>query len=245
VVALHCEFDALPFPNHSLDLVVLPHALELARDPHLTLREVERVLVPEGRVVITGFNPLSLWGLRQHAGHLRRRLGFGPAQAAVPAARRRVHRLLAAARLVAAARLRGRGRALRLLAAAASRANAGSSASPGWTAWATAGGRCWARVYFLVAVKRVRGMRLVGLVRRESRARARRRRPWRSAGPSRRCTPTCVASWRRPQAIVSADASEPVVIYTDGACKGNPGPAAGAPGCGRVRTRRNCSAARR
>ena len=46
----------------SLDLVVLPHALELARDPHLTLREVERVLVPEGRVVIVGFNPASLWG---------------------------------------------------------------------------------------------------------------------------------------------------------------------------------------
>ena len=60
--SLHCDFDALPFDAASLDLVVLPHALELARDPHLTLREVERVLVPEGRVVIVGFNPASLWG---------------------------------------------------------------------------------------------------------------------------------------------------------------------------------------
>ena len=72
---LHCDFDALPFAAGSLDLVVLPHALELARDPHLALREVERVLVPEGRVMIVGFNPASLWGLRQRLGRLRRRLG--------------------------------------------------------------------------------------------------------------------------------------------------------------------------
>jgi SAM-dependent methyltransferase len=75
--ALHCDFDALPFPNQSLDLVLLPHTLELARDPHDTLREVERVLVPEGRVVIVGFNPASLWGLRQQRAHLDRRLGVG------------------------------------------------------------------------------------------------------------------------------------------------------------------------
>src|SRR3954471_16771992 len=73
-VALHCDFDALPFDSNSLDLVVLPHALELARDPHLALREVDRVLRPEGRVVIVGFNPGSLWGVRQHWGRLRRRL---------------------------------------------------------------------------------------------------------------------------------------------------------------------------
>src|SRR6476661_3973777 len=43
---------ALPFEAHSIDLVVLPHSLELSVDPHGTLREVERVLVPEGKVVI-------------------------------------------------------------------------------------------------------------------------------------------------------------------------------------------------
>lgn len=75
--ALVTDFAALPFPAGSLDLVVLPHALELHTDPHATLREVERVLVPEGRVVICGLNPASLWGLRQRRGHLYQRLGFG------------------------------------------------------------------------------------------------------------------------------------------------------------------------
>ena len=66
-VAFLTDSGALPFPESSLDLVVLPHTLELSSDPHATLREVERVLVPEGRVVISGFNPVSLWGLgRRH-----------------------------------------------------------------------------------------------------------------------------------------------------------------------------------
>ena len=64
-VAFVSEFSALPFQANSLDLVVLPHTLELDPDPHGALREVERVLVPEGRVVICGLNPVSLWGLRQ------------------------------------------------------------------------------------------------------------------------------------------------------------------------------------
>lgn len=66
--SLRCDFEALPFPNNSLDLVLMPHALELAKDPHHTLREVERVLMPEGRVVIAGFNPASLWGMWQRMG---------------------------------------------------------------------------------------------------------------------------------------------------------------------------------
>jgi len=57
--------EALPFATASLDLVLLPHVLEFSRHPHQVLREVERVLVPEGSVVITGFNPFSLWGLRR------------------------------------------------------------------------------------------------------------------------------------------------------------------------------------
>ncbi|MDD5296816.1 MAG: methyltransferase domain-containing protein [Rhodocyclaceae bacterium] len=55
----------LPFAGASLDLVVLPHVLEFAAYPHQVLREVERVLVPEGQVLIAGFNPWSLWGLRR------------------------------------------------------------------------------------------------------------------------------------------------------------------------------------
>ena len=72
---LACDYDALPFPSNSLDLVVLPHTLEFARDPHQTLREVERVLVADGRVLIIGFNPVSLWGMRQRMGQLRNALG--------------------------------------------------------------------------------------------------------------------------------------------------------------------------
>ncbi len=62
------RLEELPFASQSIDLLVLPHALEFADDPHRVLREVERVLMPEGQVVISGFNPMSLWGLRQVVG---------------------------------------------------------------------------------------------------------------------------------------------------------------------------------
>ena len=75
--SLWAEYPALPFSENSLDLVILPHTLELNADPHATLREVGRVLVPEGRVVISGLNPASLWGLRQRRAHLLRRMGVG------------------------------------------------------------------------------------------------------------------------------------------------------------------------
>lgn len=65
-VAVFTDFAALPFAAGSLDLVVLPHVLEFAANPHQVLREVERVLVPEGHLVITGFNPFSLFGLKRH-----------------------------------------------------------------------------------------------------------------------------------------------------------------------------------
>lgn len=55
----------LPFASGSIDLVVLPHVLEFSDNPHQVLREVERVLMPEGSVLITGFNPYSLWGMRR------------------------------------------------------------------------------------------------------------------------------------------------------------------------------------
>lgn len=56
--------EALPFESQSVDLLVLPHLLECAQAPHHVLREAERVLMPEGRLVISGFNPWSLWGMR-------------------------------------------------------------------------------------------------------------------------------------------------------------------------------------
>lgn len=57
--------DALPLDQRSVDVALLPHALEFAPDPHQVLREVQRVLAPEGHVVILGFNPFSLWGVRK------------------------------------------------------------------------------------------------------------------------------------------------------------------------------------
>jgi SAM-dependent methyltransferase len=53
---------AWPWAAESLDLVVLPHTLERSADPHACLREVERVLIAEGQVLIWGINPWSLWG---------------------------------------------------------------------------------------------------------------------------------------------------------------------------------------
>lgn len=55
--------EQLPIQPDTIDAVILPHTLDFADDPHQVLREVERVLIPEGRLLITGFNPLSLWGL--------------------------------------------------------------------------------------------------------------------------------------------------------------------------------------
>ena len=163
-VALHCDFDALPFDSGSLDLIVLPHALEFARDPHLALREVERVLVPEGRVVIVGFNPTSLWGLRQHLGRWRRRLApNSPLGPFLPGAGEflRYRRLRDWLRLLSFEVEDGRFGCYRL-----------PVASMRWLsrfAWMErVGDRWWpvfGAVYFVVAVKRVRGMRLVGMVR--------------------------------------------------------------------------------
>ncbi|MDA8416370.1 MAG: methyltransferase domain-containing protein [Betaproteobacteria bacterium] len=63
--SLRADPCALPLATQSMDLVVLPHALEFAEHPHALLREVDRVMRPEGRLVILGFNPRSLWGMRQ------------------------------------------------------------------------------------------------------------------------------------------------------------------------------------
>ncbi|HYP69035.1 MAG TPA: class I SAM-dependent methyltransferase [Thiobacillaceae bacterium] len=53
----------LPFESQSIDLVLLPHVLEFSDNPHQVLREVQRILRPEGRIILSGFNPRSLWGI--------------------------------------------------------------------------------------------------------------------------------------------------------------------------------------
>ena len=161
--ALYCNFDALPFDSASLDLVVLPHTLEVARDPHLALREVERVLMPEGRVVIVGFNPTSLWGARQRVERWRRRAARGSGG----------DDFACATGSIAYRRLRDW---LRLLSFEVEAGQYGCFLPPfasakwlqrfGWME--RAGDRWWpvlGSLYVIGAVKRVRGMRLVGMLR--------------------------------------------------------------------------------
>ena len=54
---------SMPIAPDSIDALLLNHALEFTDDPHQVLRESERILVPEGNIVVLGFNPVSLWGL--------------------------------------------------------------------------------------------------------------------------------------------------------------------------------------
>jgi len=157
-VALLTDYAALPFPANSLDMVVLPHTLEFSTDPHTTLREVERVLVPEGRVVICGLNPVSLWAMRQRRAHLYQRMGFGKLF------------LPHGGEFIGYWRMRDW---LRLLGFEIEvgkfgcyRPSVDSASVLQRFEWMDrAGARWWpifGAAYFLVAVKRVRGMRLLG-----------------------------------------------------------------------------------
>ena len=148
---------ALPFAANSLDLVVLPHTLEQSHDPHVSLREVERVLVPEGHVVISGLNPASLWGMRQSRGHFYRQLGHEDMF------------LPESGEFIGYWRLRDW---LRLLSFEVESARFGcyrpALTSQKWLNrfdWMDPAGKRWwpifGAVYFVVAVKRVRGMRLL------------------------------------------------------------------------------------
>jgi hypothetical protein len=64
---VHAHFDGrtLPVASRSVDVVVLPHSLELVGSPHRVLREVDRVLCAHGHVVIQGFNPMGVWAAAQ------------------------------------------------------------------------------------------------------------------------------------------------------------------------------------
>jgi SAM-dependent methyltransferase len=147
------HFEELPFDAQSLDLVVLPHVLEFAHDPHQVLREVDRVLRPEGRLIVSGFNPVSLWGARQLA----------PKALLRPFLPRDEH-------MIAVPRLRDW---CKLLGFETDRARYGCYRPPcGTQLWLDrtrfmerAGDRWWpicGAVYMVSAIKRVRGMRLIG-----------------------------------------------------------------------------------
>lgn len=154
VVIVH-DFAELPFASQSLDLVVLPHVLEFATEPHQVLREVERVLIAEGQVIICGFNPASLWGVRQVAGRMTG-----------------AHFLPQHGEFIGLSRLKDW---LKLLNMEVNRGHFGCYAPPCATEkWLSrfsfmekAGDRWWpylGAVYMVQAIKRVKGMRLIGPV---------------------------------------------------------------------------------
>lgn len=146
------SYEELPFDSNSIDLIVMPHVLEFAQDPHQVLREVERVLMPEGRVILTGFNPMSLWGLRHSM--FKRWGGVWP-KGCEP-----IHlgRLKDWFKLLSLEPELGRFGGYRFPAHSEKglrRMGFMEKAGDRW--WPVCGG-----VYFLCAAKRVRGMRLVG-----------------------------------------------------------------------------------
>lgn len=152
VVVVH-DFTELPFASQSLDLVVLPHVLEFSAEPHQILREVERVLIPEGQVIVCGFNPASLWGMRQVAGRLTG-----------------AHFLPQDGEFISLPRLKDW---LKLLNMEVNRGHFSCYAPPCATdKWLNrfafmekAGDRWWpyfGAVYIVQAIKRVRGMHLIG-----------------------------------------------------------------------------------
>jgi len=63
---IQAEPDQLPVFSSSADMVILPHLLEFSDNQHQILREVERILKPEGQLIILSFNPWSLWVWHQY-----------------------------------------------------------------------------------------------------------------------------------------------------------------------------------
>ena len=147
---LYAKCHELPIATQSVDLVVLPHVLEFAAEPHAILREVDRVMMPEGRLVIVGFNPWSLWGLRSSLGYSRGEFPWNGRFVSLP----RVKDWLAllgfdvnAGRLIAYAPPFDSEKLRRRFA----------FMEPAGDRWWAVGGA----VYLLQAIKRVRGMRLI------------------------------------------------------------------------------------
>ncbi|MGZ5038280.1 MAG: class I SAM-dependent methyltransferase [Usitatibacter sp.] len=147
---LYAKSHELPIATQSVDLVVMPHALEFAAQPHEILREVDRVMMPEGRLVIVGFNPWSLWGLRSSVGFSRGEAPWNGRFVSLP----RVKDWLALLGFdVNAGRLVGYAPPFD---SEGVRRRFGFMEPAGDRWWAVGGA-----VYMLQAIKRVRGMRLL------------------------------------------------------------------------------------
>jgi SAM-dependent methyltransferase len=63
-IGLFADLHLLPIQDSSIDLCILAHELDFSSDPHQLLRELDRVLTLDGTLIISGYNPISLFGLR-------------------------------------------------------------------------------------------------------------------------------------------------------------------------------------
>jgi len=63
-IGLLADLHLLPIQDSSIDLCILAHELDFSSDPHQLLREIDRVLTLDGTLIISGYNPISLFGLR-------------------------------------------------------------------------------------------------------------------------------------------------------------------------------------
>jgi SAM-dependent methyltransferase len=61
-VSLVADPEELPLESDSVDAIIAHHCLEFATHPHQVLREIQRVLTPQGQLLAIGFNPYSLLG---------------------------------------------------------------------------------------------------------------------------------------------------------------------------------------
>lgn len=68
------KWECLPFANNSVDVVVLPHTLDFSENPMAIIQEACRVLIPEGRLLIFGLNPYSLWRLTSSLSRGKKRM---------------------------------------------------------------------------------------------------------------------------------------------------------------------------
>lgn len=75
---LRGESSALPLQSDSVDLVILPHLLEFDTNKHQVLREVERVLKPEGKLIILSFNPWNIYINLQYLCHKEKSAPWWP-----------------------------------------------------------------------------------------------------------------------------------------------------------------------
>ncbi len=61
--AVAADFEALPFLSQSIDLVLMPHTLDELLNPQALLKAVYDLLIPEGHLIILGYNAWSSWRL--------------------------------------------------------------------------------------------------------------------------------------------------------------------------------------